>query len=123
MEKITGIGGFYFRSNSPKDLSTWYETHLGISAVPDDEEEPSWQQQAGSTLFAPLPKKSSYFGGPDRHWAITFRVRDLDSMVAQLEKAGIDVEIDPEFYPNGRFASLTDPEGNPIELWQPDPEE
>ena len=32
--------------------------------------------------------------------------------------AGISVEIDPQDYPNGRFARLHDPEGNPIELWQ-----
>jgi glyoxylase I family protein len=37
-----------------------------------------------------------------------------------MEKVtGIVVEIDPENYPNGRFARLNDPEGNPIELWQP----
>jgi glyoxylase I family protein len=50
---------------------------------------------------------------------INFRVRDLDAMVAQLREAGIAVEIDAERYPNGRFARLHDPEGNPIELWEP----
>jgi glyoxylase I family protein len=29
------------------------------------------------------------------------------------------VKVDPEKYPNGRFARLHDPEGNPIELWEP----
>ena len=36
-------------------------------------------------------------------------------MVAQLRSAGIDVKVDPQSYPNGRFARLHDPEGNPIE--------
>jgi predicted enzyme related to lactoylglutathione lyase len=40
-------------------------------------------------------------------------------MVAQLQAAGIEVKVDPEKYPNGRFARLHDPEGNPIELWEP----
>jgi glyoxylase I family protein len=40
-------------------------------------------------------------------------------MVAQLRRAGMDVEVDPEVYPNGRFATLADPEGNPIQLWEP----
>ncbi len=40
-------------------------------------------------------------------------------MVEQLRGDGIHVEVDPETYPNGRFASLHDPEGNPIQLWQP----
>ena len=53
-------------------------------------------------------------------WMVNFRVRDLDAMTAQLRGAGIAVTIDPEAYPNGRFARLYDPEGNPIELWEPD---
>lgn len=55
---------------------------------------------------------------PDHAWIMTFRVRDLDAMVAQLRAAGVSVEVDPERYPNGRFANLTDPEANPIQLWQ-----
>jgi predicted enzyme related to lactoylglutathione lyase len=50
---------------------------------------------------------------------INFRVRDLDAMVAQLRRAGVEVEVDPQAYPNGRFARLKDPEGNPIQLWEP----
>jgi predicted enzyme related to lactoylglutathione lyase len=50
---------------------------------------------------------------------INFRVRDLDKMVAQLRERGITVEVDADLYPNGRFARLSDPEGNPIQLWQP----
>ena len=50
---------------------------------------------------------------------INFRVRDLSAMMAQLKAAGIRVELDPQVYPNGRFARLYDPEGNPIELWEP----
>jgi predicted enzyme related to lactoylglutathione lyase len=49
---------------------------------------------------------------------INFRVRDLDAMVSQLRRAGIDVQVDPESYPNGRFARLKDPEGNPVQLWE-----
>ena len=50
---------------------------------------------------------------------INFRVRDIDKMVAQLRERDIAVKLDPQVYPNGRFARLADPEGNPIELWQP----
>jgi predicted enzyme related to lactoylglutathione lyase len=49
---------------------------------------------------------------------IDFRVRNLDAMVAQLRAAGISVDVDPKPYPNGRFARLNDPEGNPVELWE-----
>ena len=50
---------------------------------------------------------------------INFRVRDLDAIVRQLRAAEVDVTLDPERYPNGRFARLQDPEGNPVELWEP----
>jgi glyoxylase I family protein len=36
-----------------------------------------------------------------------------------LAAPGVAVAVDPEEYPNGRFARLHDPEGNPIELCDP----
>ena len=52
---------------------------------------------------------------------INLRVDDLDAMIAQLEAAGIAVETRDEWdEPDvGRFARIHDPEGNPIELWEP----
>lgn len=76
-------------------------------------------EEAGPTVFSPFPETTNYFGDPNKVWMVNFRVRDLDKMIAQLRTAGIEVK-DPETYPNiGRFARLHDPEGNPIELWQP----
>lgn len=119
MQKVTGIGGLFFRSETPRELATWYHTHLGISTVPDNYDDPGWQQQAGTTVFAPFEQTSDYFGNPDKVWMINFRVDDLNAMVQQLRNAGIEVTVDEQTYPNGRFARLTDPEGNPIELWEP----
>jgi glyoxylase I family protein len=119
MEKVTGIGGFFFRAKDPKALGLWYQQHLGILVIPTSPEESAWQQEAGPTAFTAFKETSDYFGDPQKVWMLNFRVRDLDKMAAQLEAAGIKVKIDPESYPYGRFARLHDPEGNPIELWQP----
>jgi catechol 2,3-dioxygenase-like lactoylglutathione lyase family enzyme len=119
MEKVTGIGGFFFRAKDPKALGLWYEQHLGILPIPTSYGETGWQQDAGPTAFAPFPETSKYFGDASKVWMLNFRVGDLDKMAAQLQAAGIAVKIDPQSYPNGRFARLHDPEGNPIELWQP----
>jgi len=43
---------------------------------------------------------------------INFRVAILDRMVAQLRAKGIEVTVDPEIYPNGRFVRLSDSDGN-----------
>jgi len=119
MEKVVGIGGLFFRARDPKALAEWYRRHLGIDLVPENYDDPPWQQQAGPTVYAPFPEDTSYFGNPAKQWMINFRVANLDAMVAQLSAAGVSVETDPEPYPNGRFARAHDPEGNPIELWQP----
>lgn len=118
-ESVTGIGGLFFRAHDPNALAQWYQDHLGVSVIPKSYTDPGWQQQAGPTAFAPFPEKSNYFGDSTKQWMINFRVRNLDKMAAQLEAAGIAVKIDPTTYPNGRFARIHDPEGNPIELWQP----
>lgn len=119
MEQVTGIGGFFFRSNEPEALGQWYKDHLGIALVPEDYYHKPWSQEAGMTVFAPFPHDTEYFGRPEQQWMINFRVRNLDAMVEQLRAAKIEVTVDPETYPNGRFAQLQDPEGNPIQLWQP----
>ncbi len=118
MERVTGIGGFFFVARDPDALSAWYERHLGILPVPTAYDAPVWRQDAGTTVFAPMPPAEEFFGGTHT-WAINFRVPNLDAMLRQLREAGIAVEPDEEVYPNGRFASLRDPEGNLVQLWEP----
>jgi glyoxylase I family protein len=110
-ERVLGIGGLFFRSRDPKKLAQWYQLHLGI-------DHQVWQQAAGPTAFTPFAIDTDYFGS-QQAWMVNFRVRSLDAMVAQLQKSNIEVKVDPEKYPYGRFARLHDPEGNPIELWEP----
>lgn len=73
--------------------------------------------------ISPVPKgyneTTEHFGDPKKTWMVNFRVSSLDAMVAQLRAAGISVDVDQQPYPNGRFARLCDPEGNPIGLWEP----
>jgi glyoxylase I family protein len=118
MNRITGIGGFFFRAKNPEAMAQWYKDHFGIDLVPSDYGQKSWSQEAGPTVFAPFPADSEYFGDAAKQWMINFRVSDLDATLGQLRAAGIAVTVDPEIYPNGRFASLQDPEGNPIQLWE-----
>src|SRR3984893_9438131 len=75
MEKVTGIGGFFFRAKDPKALALWYQQHLGILTTPTKEGETSWHQEAGSTAFTPFKETSDYFGDPQKVWMLNFRVR------------------------------------------------
>ncbi len=118
MERVEGIGGFFFRAKDPKALAQWYADHLGVTRTPTSYGQEPWRQEAGPSVFEPFPADSKYFGRPEQAFMLNFRVRDLDAMVAQLRRDDIAVEVDPQTYPNGRFAQLHDPEGNPIQLWQ-----
>ena len=71
-------------------------------------------------LFEPFAQDSDYFAA-DQPVMLNFRVSGIDSMIADLRAAGIAVETRPDWdHPDyGRFARLHDPEGHPIELWQP----
>ena len=118
MERVTGIGGFFFKASDPPKLRRWYTDNLGIDPVPADYDTPPWQTEAGATVFEAFPEDSGMFA-PEQRFMLNFRVRDLDAMVAQLRQAGNEVSVEEETYPNGRFAQLADPEGNPIQLWEP----
>lgn len=119
MEKVSGIGGVFFRANNPEELAEWYEKHLGVNPVPSDYDQLPWVQEKGPTVFAPFERNTEYFGKETQSWMINFRVHDLSKITEQLRKSGIDVSMDEQEYPNGKFARLHDPEGNPIELWEP----
>jgi glyoxylase I family protein len=120
MQKVNGIGGFFFRAKDPDAIAAWYRDNLGIDPIPMIEGAQSWRQEAGETAFTAMEGVVDQFGAPDKSWAINFRVDDLDAMVEQLRAAGTEVAVDPTTYAMGRFASLADPEGNPIQLWQPE---
>lgn len=117
MKNITGIGGFVFRSKDSKTLKDWYINVLGL-----DIQEMVWQQLAGPTVFEPFKEDSDYFS-KDKQWMINFRVTDLKTLIQDLESKGVAVLQKDEWnsMPEevGIFARIYDPEGNPIELWEP----
>ncbi|MFC6237060.1 VOC family protein [Longivirga aurantiaca] len=115
MERVSGIGGYFFRAADPEALTSWYEANLGIAGVGGA----PWEQEAGMTVFAPFPADTDYFGRREQQTMLNFRVTDLDAMLAQLRAAGATVEDDVIDESYGRFGYAVDPEGNRFELWQP----
>ena len=115
MARVTGIGGIFFRARDPEALSAWYKRHLGI-----DSAMPPWFQEAGPTVLGLFAQDTDYFGRREQAWMLNLRVEDLDSLLAELRDAGIEITTDPDWDSEiGRFARIHDPEGNPIELWEP----
>jgi predicted enzyme related to lactoylglutathione lyase len=113
---VTGIGGFFFRAQDPEALKRWYCEHLGVGCG----EWGTWEQQAGIAVFSPFAADTDYFP-VDRQYMLNLRVDGLDELLERLRGAGIDVITKPEWNDPGvgHFARVHDPEGNPIELWEP----
>ncbi len=116
MARVTGIGGIFFRAADPDALSAWYAEWFGMppGGAP-------WPQEAGPGVFTPFKATTDYFPA-DRQWMLNLRVEGLEQMIADLRAAGIAVETRVDWDGDGsygRFARVHDPEGNPIELWEP----
>jgi catechol 2,3-dioxygenase-like lactoylglutathione lyase family enzyme len=126
-ERVTGIGGVFFKARDPKALSAWYRDKLGIAVTEGaqwslfgwrEREDP---ERVGTTVWSLFRSDSDYFAPGQATFMLNYRVRNLDRMLAQLRAQGVSVEpkLADEF--NGKFAWLLDPEGNKVELWEPKP--
>ena len=123
---VLGMGGYFFRSTDPQALKAWYRDHLGVGGGmgTDDKGQSNewvWFTEGGPMVFEPFKQDSDYFPA-EKQVMINLRVSDLDGLLASLRDAGVEVitkgewDATPEI---GRFARIHDPEGNPIELWEP----
>ncbi len=122
---VLGFGGFFFRARDPEGLKAWYREHLNVGGGCSAEGEGAtsewfWNIQAGPVVFEPFSAGTDYFAA-DKAYMLNFRVSDLDGLLEQLNASGIAIETRDEWDTpeTGRFARIHDPEGNPIELWEP----
>ena len=122
---VIGMGGYFFRAKDPAGLKAWYKEHLGVGGGCGADEngqsnEWVWFTQGGPMVFEPFKQDSDYFRA-DKQAMINLRVRDLKGLLERLRGAGIEVETREDWDATeiGSFARIHDPEGNPIELWEP----
>src|SRR3954471_23210925 len=124
MNRVTGIGGIFFKAKDPKTLQAWYKRHLGIDVQPwggaaftwtDDEGKPV----AGTTAWNIASAHSDQFAPSTAPFMVNYRVHDLLALVKVLREEGCNVleKVDDSEY--GKFGWVIDPEGNKVELWQP----
>lgn len=123
MQRVVGIGGFFFRAHDPQRLIEWYRAVLGIDTMDPSGAGGVWMQEAGPTVFSPFVEDTDYFGRREQTFMLNFRVADLDAMLEQLRAADATVDDKVETLDGiGRFGWAADPEGNRFELWEPAPE-
>jgi len=124
MARVTGIGGVFFKSTGDdRKLAEWYQKHLGIVLEPWGGAILKWPDDKagdeGLTVWHVAEKASEWFSPSKSSFMINYRVDDLDELLVQLRRDGVEIVKGPETEENGKFAWVMDPDGNKIELWQP----
>ena len=124
MEKVTGIGGVFFKARDPKALGEWYKTHLGIDVQPwggaaFDWNGPDNPDGVGTTAWSLFAQTSDHFAPSTAPFMINYRVHDLHALLAALRAEGVRIEGELQESEYGKFGWIVDPEGNKVELWEP----
>ncbi|MEM9077582.1 MAG: VOC family protein [Bacteroidota bacterium] len=120
-KRVTGIGGFFFKTKDPDHIKSWYKKHLGI---PTDNYGWSfwWKDAEGKdcmTQWSPFKEDTEYFHPSEKQFMMNFRVENLKELLEELKLEGVTVIDKVEEYDYGKFGWILDPEGNKIELWEP----
>ncbi len=120
-KKVTGIGGFFFKSKNSKELVAWYGKHLGLKT--DDYGSTFWWKDAQgndcSTQWSPFQDTTTYFEPSQKEFMQNFRVENLERLMEQLKAEGVTIVGEIENFDYGKFGWIVDIEGNKIELWEP----
>lgn len=124
MNRVTGIGGIFFKAKDAPALRAWYKRHLGIDVQEWGGTAFLWagadgKPTGGTTVWSIGPDKNDYFAPSTASFMVNYRVEDVHALVKELKSEGCNVldKIDESEY--GKFAWVIDPEGNKVELWQP----
>lgn len=123
MKRVTGIGGIFFKCKDPQLTKSWYEKHLDIAS---DQYGTSFEwrksdqpEEKGFTAWSPMKADTSYFSPSEHSFMINYRVENLDALIPILKKEGVKVIGEIESFEYGKFAHIMDPDGQKIELWEP----
>jgi len=123
---ISGLWGVRYQVKDVKRSAAFYREQLGFNL--DQEHLPAFAQVStnGLKLILSGPGASGSREMPDGRrqepggWnRVMLRVKDLPATVEAMKKAGTRLRNEMEEGPGGKQIQIEDPDGNPIELFEP----
>ncbi len=122
-KRVTGVGGIFFKAKAPKELTSWYDKHLGLAT---NEYGSMFEfrlanqpEKKGYLQWSAFSDDTQYMEPSTKEFMINYRVENMEELVETLKSEGVTVLDKIETYEYGKFVHIMDPEGNKIELWQP----
>lgn len=122
--RVTGLGGVFFKSPDPEKLKKWYDENLGIPAgqygATFEWRSARYPEKKGFTAWGVFTENTDYFDPGQQESMINYRVNDLKALIEKLKSRGVQVVGEIQEFDYGKFGWIMDPDGNKIELWEPD---
>jgi glyoxylase I family protein len=124
--RVLGFWGVRYQVKDVAESVAFYTDHLGFRL--DGQHLPAYGQVSTGELKLILsgPGASGSRLMPDGRpqqpggWnRVVLRVADLPTRIAELKRAGVALRNEMETGPGGRQVLLEDPDGNPVELFEP----
>ena len=108
MKRVTGTGGIFFKANDPEKLRDWYRAHPGIECEKENGAIFKWRKADDPTserytVWAPFPENTDYFAPSTKPFMINLQVDNLDEVLAQLNREGVEVDPKVESYDYGHI--------------------
>jgi predicted enzyme related to lactoylglutathione lyase len=124
MARVLGIGGIFFKSPDPAKLQGWYAQWLGIDAQHEQGMsmtifQPGMMPENGYTVWSTFDSGTAYFAPSSKEFMFNLVVDNLEEALSQVATGGAQVVGDMEKSEYGNFGWFIDPDGNKVELWQP----
>ncbi len=111
MERVTGVGGIFFKAKDPEAMYQWYERHLGIKRGADGSvlfKSRAEDDSEAGTVWSVFPHDTKYFDPGTAPFMVNYRVADMDALLSSLREEGVEI-LGGEDYEFGRFAWIMDP--------------
>jgi len=121
--KVTGIGGIFFKCDNPQDMRNWCKDQLGLVTNEYGSlfefREVDKPKSKAYLQWSPMEKDTTYFEPSKKAFMINFRVQNIEALAEELKASGVTVLDEIESFEYGKFVHILDPENNKIELWEP----
>ena len=123
---VKGIHGIRYQVKDVSRAAEFYTRHLGFKL--EHQQLPAFASVSlgGAQILLSGPGASGSRTMPDGQqqepggWnRVVLRVADLPGCIAALERVGVQFRNRMETGPGGRQVQIEDPDGNPIELFEP----
>ena len=123
---VKGVHGIRYQVTDVARAAAFYAQHLGFAL--EHQQLPAFASVSlggaqmllsgpGASGSRPMPNGERQApGGWNR---VVLKVADLPALIAELKQAGLRFRNEMETGPGGRQIQMEDPDGNPIELFEP----